>query len=122
MLIILLMIAPMRSVMAEQDSHCEMDEMSAMTSTMSHQMHQAQSGLDESQQDEPQQAKVQDKCCCCDGNSCAGNCDMGMTASILMRDSVFTPVFDSVADVALFSSKILARALTPPTRPPLKLS
>lgn len=111
------MIAPMRSVMAEQDSHCEMDEMSAMTSTMSHQMHQSQSGLDE-----PQQAKVQDKCCCCDGNSCAGNCDMGMTASILMRDSVFAPVFDSVADVALYSSKILARALTPPTRPPLKLS
>ena len=116
------MIAPMRSVIAEQDSPCEMDEMSAVTSTMSHQMHQSQSGLDESQQDEPQQAKVQDKCCCCDGNSCAGNCDMGMTASILMRDSVFSPVFDSVADVALFSSKILARALTPPTRPPLKLS
>ena len=121
------MIAPVRSVMAEQDSHCEMDDMSAMTSTMSHQMHQSQSGLDESQQDEPQQdepqqTKVQDKCCCCDCNSCAGNCDIGMTASILMRDSVYAPVFDNVADVALFSSKILARALTPPTRPPPKLS
>ena len=111
------MIAPMRSVMAEQDLHCEMDDMSAMTSAMSHHMHQSQSGIDESQQ-----AKMQDKCCCCDGNSCAGNCDMGMAVSILMRDSIFTPVIVSTSNATLYSSEILARALTPPTRPPLKLS
>jgi len=117
MLIIFLMIAPMRSVMAEQDSHCDMDDMTAMTSASSHQMH-----LSQSEVDEPQQTNVQHKCCCCDGNSCAGDCDMGMTASILMQDSTFAPVFASAAYVALFSSDILARALTPPTRPPLKLS
>jgi hypothetical protein len=119
MLIILLMITPMRSVTAGQVSHCDTDEMSNMTSA-SHQMHMSQADIVDSHQDKQQNAG-QD-CCCCDADSCASNCDMGMTTSILMQNSTYTPVFVSAVYIELFSSKILARALTPPTRPPLKFS
>ena len=109
-----MMIAPVRSVLAEQDSHCDMEDMSAMSQVSSHQMHQPQSDVDESKL-----ADIHSQCCCCDGDNCAGNCDMGMTVSILMRDSIFRPVFASASNVTIFSPEILARALTPPTRPPL---
>ena len=111
------MIAPMRSVMAETVSHCDMDDTPVMSSTTSHQMHLSQADIDE-----PQQMKTEHSCCCCDVDSCASNCDMGMTTSMLMQGSMYSPVFVVVAYIELFSSEILARALTPPTRPPLKLS
>jgi len=122
MIIILLMITPLRSVMAEQNSHCNMDEMPAEMTTMSHSaathsMHHAHFAMDKS---ENQQATH--NCCCCDGDSCGNNCEMSVTASILMRISNYAPVFVSSAETPYFSSNILVRALAPPTRPPLKLS
>ena len=117
MLIILMMVAPMRSVLAEQGSHCDMEDMSAMSQVSSHQVHLSQSDVDE-----PILADIHSQCCCCDGDSCAGSCDMGMAVSILMRDSIFRPVFTTASNATSYSPEILARALTPPTRPPLKLS
>ena len=128
LLIILLMITPLRSVMAEQGSHCDMDDMPGMSSTaitsntMANQMHMSQADNAQVDIDAPQYKQMQHECCCCDGDSCANNCDMGLSISILMQDSAFSPVFVSASYIKLFSSDILARALTPPTRPPLKLS
>jgi UDP-3-O-[3-hydroxymyristoyl] glucosamine N-acyltransferase len=120
-LIVLLMFAPMRDVLASSPSHCEMAamEMSDMD------MHAAAPVVSEQV---PQavvinkSAGVHHKCCCCDGNNCAGNCDMGMAVSMLMQVSIYNPVFIRTNSFVVSSIDVLARALTPPSRPPLKLS
>ena len=117
-LIILLMFTPMRSVLAEQVSHCNMDDMSATVST--HHMHVSQADHIPDHINQSQQS--QHECCCCDADSCAGNCDMGMTVSLLMQVSSYSPVLVNTEKLILSSSKLLIRALSPPSRPPLTLS
>ena len=158
-LIVLLMIAPMRSVMAEQFLPCDMDEMPLMMSdAATHQDHLPQSHLlqsqlsqsqsefyavelntvkieqlqqDQLQQDQVQQDQLQHSqlqhnqlphdCCCCDDNNCVNDCDMSTTTSLLLQVSTYRPVISSVEFAAIFSTAILARSLSPPTPPPLKL-
>jgi len=117
-LIILLMFAPMRSVLAEPVSHCDMDDMSSTASM--HQMHQSQAGFIPDHINQSQQSQHQ--CCCCDTSRCAGNCDMGMTVSLLMQASPYSPVFVNAEKITLYSAVLLLRTLSPPSRPPLILS
>jgi len=117
-LIILLMFAPMRSVLAEQASHCNMDDMSAMSATAStHQMQLSQPDLIPDHINQSQQS--QHECCCCDAGSCAGNCDMGMTVSLLMQVSSYSPHFVNPEKLMLSATALLLRTLSPPSRPPL---
>ena len=129
-LIILLVLAPVRSVMAEQNSACDMDEMPAVMSDAStHQNHYSQiepdtvvpDSVDTTVETEKSQ-QMQHNCCCCDGNACASDCNMGLAVSLLTRVSTYTPVFSSAEYVTIFSIDILVRTLSPPARPPLKLS
>jgi hypothetical protein len=120
-LIILLVFTPMRSVLAEQVSHCNMEDMPAMSVTVStHHMHVSQA--DQISDHINQSQLSQHECCCCDADSCAGNCDMGMTVSLLMQVSPYSPVLINTEKLILSSSKLLIRALSPPSRPPLTLS
>ncbi len=121
LLVILLIIAPLRSVLAEQGSHCDMANMSAEMATDSiHHMHHMEQAS--SHTGKTEQAPLSHNCCCCEGNSCASNCEMSVSASIFMQASSYVPVFVSAADTVLYSSDVLARALAPPSRPPLNLS
>ena len=127
----LLMFAPMRSVLAEQQSHCDMDEMPVSVS-MSKAEHVISSitvsSHDSFTHDSPtNDASITDitaehDCCCCDANSCVSNCDMSISASILMQNSAYTPIIISTSNSALFSSALLIRALPPLSRPPVILS
>jgi hypothetical protein len=60
-------------------------------------------------------------CCCCD-NDCLANCDMGVTASLVMQASSYSPVFVKTSNAISYTSEVLVRALTPPSRPPANLS
>jgi hypothetical protein len=132
------MMTPLRSAMAAQGSHCEMDDMSAsdrsisnmqnMVSSVSpHQMHMTSNDIDMAITDmavinTAEVGQSQNACCCCDDNACASDCDMGINVSILMPNSVYAAVFISVSSSELYSSKILARALPPLSRPPVIFS
>ena len=119
------MFAPLRSVMAEQFSSCAMDEMSTMSSeNLLHQMHLSQTTVDVSvsEPQASQQSTMQHDCCCCDGDNCASDCHMGMAASLFFQFSSYTPVYVNAANIALYASDLLVRALTPPSRPPFKRS
>lgn len=135
LLIILLMIAPVRGAMGMQESHCDMDVMSSeamssetMSSINSAAQHQTM-GYELSdhesinkQTSENQKSVTNHQCCCCDGDNCAASCDMGMTVSLVMQESSYTPVFIAVTQTTKTSSPLLIRALTPPSRPPATFS
>ena len=111
------MFAPLRSVMAIQSTHCQMDDMPVMNS-----MVQGQSAQDQSSNhmNHDQSTAVDQQCCCCD-DACAGSCDMGMSASLVMQSSSYGPVFRNVSESVSISTDILVRELTPPSRPPANL-
>ena len=125
-----MMFAPVRSVMAEQVSPCDMDEMPAvMFDASTHQNHYSQSEPDivvpdsvETTVEIENSQQMQHNCCCCDSNACASDCDMGLAVSLLTRVSTYTPVFSSAEYVTIFAIEVLARTLSPPSRPPLELS
>jgi len=123
-----MMLAPMRTVLAAEQTHCDMadmdmSEMSVSTSTamQSHDMSKMSSIDMSTGQLVSGETAVKHQCCCCD-NNCVDACDMGMSVSILMQASNYSPTF---VDTRLFTSSSLSlvvRALTPPSRPPASLS
>ena len=117
-----MMLAPVRSVMAMQQSHCDMDsdEMSEMMSSdvsMSHDMSAMMSSNDTTDQ----KSDINHHCCCCD-NGCSGNCDMSIAASLLVQASSYSPVLLSIESLISKSPDLQVRALAPPSRPPLNIS
>lgn len=130
------MFTPVRGVMAVQQTHCDMADMdmaevavsmnaSMSTAMQGHDMHYMSSadmsaGL-AADQALADQSVANKQCCCCD-NDCMNNCDMGMTASLVMQVSAYTPDFVKTTNSISYISEILVRALTPPSRPPANLS
>ncbi len=135
-LIILLMFAPMRSVQAAQTPHCDMDDMAIMTTDTviqnsdvamfvnDGQMHMANDSSMHHMADRSDvvPSTIEHSCCCCDGNSCGNDCDMGVTVLLLMQPSSYLPVYSNIENTILSSANIQIRELTPPSRPPLNLS
>ena len=130
LLIILLMLTPLRAVMAVQSSHCDMAEMDMDVTALSismampvqhHEMHDMSSGEMSAIQVSDDQSAGNQQCCCCDSD-CASNCDMSVTASLHMQASSYSPVYINTSNTTSFNSEVLVRALTPPSRPPAKLS
>lgn len=105
-LIVLMMFAPASGSLAAQSSHCDMSNMSSMDSDSSHQGHVQQT----------------EKNNCCDTDNCASNCDMGMTVSLFMQTSSYSPVFLAVTESTVLSIEVLVRSQAPPSRPPASLS
>jgi len=139
----MLMFAPLRSVMAVQQTHCDMDagvlvsnsDLVSSNSPVLHDMstmlsiesmhHKNQYAVTEHSANHQvadqlaveQQTESNHQCCCCDTN-CVSDCEMGMSVSLLMQVSSYTPLFTNAADSAIISFEILVRELTPPSRPP----
>ncbi len=104
-LIILMMFAPVSGVLAAQPESCDMSNMSSMDS------------------DTSQEYILQtEKNNCCDTDNCAGTCDMGMTVSLFIQTSSYSPVFLAVTESVALSTEVLIRSLAPPSRPPADLS
>lgn len=132
-LIILLMFAPVRGVLAVQQSHCDMDDMSMNSMSMSTMMQShdmdAMSSADLSVDGlaDMSAGKNTDKhqSCCCDGDcqaACMGSCDINISASLLIQNSTYHQAFAKSTSSSGFSSEIIIRALAPPSRPPAQLS
>lgn len=144
LLILLLMITPMRGLLAAQLTHCNMQDMnSALSSELVHDMSSHDmtghdmSGHDMSDHDmshyyssadddmvmpdADQQHSVNNKCCCCD-DGCNSQCDMGLSVVLILQVSDYMPVFVNAANSISVSPQVLVRALTPPSRPPAQLS
>jgi hypothetical protein len=128
-LIILLILAPLRSAMAAQQVPCDMADMdmgktsmsvsdTVQASAQSHDMSLHEMPADQIQTN---QSAADHQCCCCDSD-CVSNCDMGVTASLVMQASSYSPVYVNASNSISFKSEILVRALTPPSRPPAYLS
>lgn len=116
-LIAMMVMLPMRSVMAFAQSACEMhDHVSkAVENHSAHMMHQiakdAQSDTAESQNND----------CCNGGISCTGDCSTGMSVSFITQSAVMLPVLNNTAFNVLVSNNLVFRDLTPPLRPPANL-
>jgi len=119
-LIILLMVAPLRGVVA---AHCDMVKMSmqemdvssntiVMHAPMMHDMSAMQSTGSVP-------ADTSKHHCCDDASaSCSGVCDLGISFSLMLQEISYSPVYKSSFNSVPFTSKILFRELTPPSRPP----
>ncbi len=111
-----------------QQSHCEMvdtDEVSISTSAsvQSHKMSRVfgPSTDGSSVNMDTDQAAASNQSFCCDSD-CASNCDIGIAASLVMQISAYSPVFINASSSLGFSSDVLVRGLTPPSRPPANFS
>jgi len=120
------MFAPLRSVMAMQQSHCDMGshivgesaENSAVISdhTGSHDMMAMSMATSSSEQNSHN--------CCSDKSICTNNCDMSrcqisMSVSLLMQESSYIPVFTNISGPVAFDTDLIEREFPPPFRPPL---
>ena len=110
--------------MADMDMEVSADSMpeSMAASMKGHDMHHMSShGMSSDQGTSAQtisdKAGSAHRCCCCD-NGCKSNCDMGISASLLIQASAYSPVFVKASSFTAFVSATLVRALTPPSRPP----
>lgn len=124
------MFAPLRSVMAMQLMHCDMDagtmkisttvSASNISSTDMHASHDMSSmpvhGTDHQKSEKSQHP------CCSGAKVCASDCDMGTTVSLFIQKSTYAPLFINVAEIENISSEPIVRELTPPSRPPANFS
>ena len=120
------MFAPIRSAMAVQQAHCDMDgmnmdEMSMSMSMQDHAMHAMSSTDDPADLTTDQRAVSGTQCCCCDYD-CVSNCEIGVSVSLVMQVSLYSPVFVNTSNTDSYISDLLLRALTPPSRPPATIS
>jgi len=123
------MIAPLRAVMAMPGAHCDADNEAMNTAELSDHtgMHDMMSMADmemvnmEMDNMEQPSSEMMQNCCCCDGNGCLSDCDMGMSVSLFFQAPSYSPKVTHVAVVASLTINLVSREDTPPFRPPLAI-
>jgi hypothetical protein len=113
-LIVMMVMLPLRGVMAFAQSTCKMHDQ-AMEGHGMHMMHMmaedVQIDADESQ-----------NCDCCKGDiTCSGDCSIGMSVSFITQSAVMLPALNKTAFNPLVNNNLVFRDLTPPLRPPENL-
>ena len=116
-LIAVMMLLPMRSVMAFAQSTCEMHDQ-APQAVKVHSMHMMHQVVEDSQSDT---AESQNHDCCDSDISCTGDCSTGTSVSFITQSAVMLPVLNKTAFNVLVSNNLVFRDLTPPLRPPANL-
>lgn len=144
LLIVLLTCAPFRSVMALQTQACHSGEdamashsdyMSAgmndsdvlvsvqMDSHAHHQSMMMEKSAEADIVNADSSADVSANQCCCDDHSnCQSGCDMGTMASLIVQQSLYSPILIDASESVMVPSSLLVRELTPPSRPPASIS
>ena len=124
-LIILLMIAPLRGVIAVP---CDMQEMNASSratvmpgTVMSDSVMPAHDMSAMLSTDSMSSGMIEHGCCDDSTVNCSADCDLGINFSLISQETSYSPVFNNSFKSVSFSSKILFRELTPPSRPPANL-
>lgn len=114
LLILLMMVAPLRGVIA---APCDMTEMNASSDAvmMGHDMSAMLST-------DSMESETKGNSCCDDISiNCSGDCDMGINVSLVLQGISYSPVYQNSFSLNSLSYKILFRELTPPSRPPASL-
>ena len=124
MLIILLMFAPVRSVMAMQQTHCDMGNHAGhdveSSATISADPGTGDPGSHDMMTMSITSSSVQDSHDCCSGKSiCASDCDMSISVSLLVHKSFYTPNFINLPGSVALITDLIKKEFTPPFRPPL---
>ncbi len=129
-LIILLILAPLRSVLASQLMACDMEETSAVVmaeagDSMNHCEHLSH----DMSIDMPQDKQLSDDSAshkntvqvtsCCSDDSCKSNCHFAVSASLFIQNSEYLPMLFSTDVFETSVTTLLVRELSPPSRPPL---
>ena len=125
-LIVMLTITPLRAVTADV-SGCKMktaDNVHTASMMSDHAAGHHQTGQHEQMTKADDSSAVSHQCCCCSDSTsaCAGNCDMGVTASLILQELSYSVAVLAVSESVITTSNILLRELTPPSRPPAALS
>jgi len=115
------MFAPLRSVMAMQQTHCDMANHIAGQNAQSSTVISDYSGdHDMMAMSMADHSSVQNSHDCCSGKSiCTGGCDMSISVSLLMQESSYLPNFTNVPASVAQISYLIKNEFTPPFRPPL---
>ena len=121
-LIILLMIAPLRSIAA---APCDMTEVNVSSGSadvrieMSHAVTMVHDMTAMLASDSSQAGMTKGYNCCDDISiNCSAACDLGISVSLILQETSYSPVYKNSFKVTSISSKVLFRELTPPSRPP----
>jgi len=117
LLIAMMVMLPMRSVIAFAQSTCEMHDQ-ASQAVKGHSMHMMHQIAEDAQSDT---AESQNHDCCDSDITCTGDCSTGMSVSFITQSAVMLPVLNKTAFNVLVSNNPVFRDLTPPLRPPANL-
>ena len=121
-LVILMMIAPLRSIAAPP---CDMAEMKISPDSSAVSMGVSDTRVmvhDMSTMlvNDSSQAGMMNGYNCCDDISinCSAACDLGISVSLIFQETSYAPVYKNSFKLTSISSEVLFRELTPPSRPP----
>ena len=125
-LIILLIIAPLRSVLAAQLMACDMKTASAdVVLSAEHCQHKAGLGslmkIPASDLQDDLLIVKHTKSCCSTNSACMSDCHFAISASLLIQTAEYSPVLLVIDTFDNVSSSLIVRELSPPSRPPLSL-
>jgi hypothetical protein len=126
LLIVMLTITPLRAVTADV-SGCKMnavDNVHTVVMMSAHATGHHHVGQHDQATKADGNSTVSHQCCCCDDSpsACAGNCDMGVSASLILQELSYAVAVLAVSESVITTSSILLRELTPPSRPPAAIS
>ncbi|MFV2004683.1 MAG: hypothetical protein ACC650_05715 [Gammaproteobacteria bacterium] len=128
-LIILLMMAPLRSVLATQLMVCDMKADSLVTAEASVSAKHCQHGIGNDSMSNASVLEVQDdfqigkqtKSCCSSNSACMSGCHFAISASLFIQPADYSPALLVIDTFDNVSSLLIVRELSPPSRPPLSL-
>ena len=129
MLIILLMLAPLRSAFAGQLMVCDMKMSISKTASVVDEVavnkavsaKHCQDMMDHAPTDERVEYQTMTKSCCDDGGACSVDCHSAVSVSLFMQDADYSSALLNSVTFDIISSALLVRELIPPSRPPLSL-
>lgn len=122
LLIIMLILVPLRSVMAMQMSQCKMDESTSLSSATASKIYTNSTSVAEHINNHQHSDSIKQQCCCCDKEDCVKNCGAGLPVSLVIQQSIYTPQYVTVNNTTVFSPAIHNGVITPPSRPPQFIS
>ncbi|MGB5456148.1 MAG: hypothetical protein WBO73_09480 [Gammaproteobacteria bacterium] len=117
-LITIMVMLPLRSVIASDRSTCDMHEQASPQDSGHHLHHHQVMG----EADHQNTIATNDECCCCEGSiSCHANCSISLGAGVIMPPALSVPTLNVSSIRTQVASNPVFRERIPPIRPPAYL-
>jgi len=116
-LIAMMVMLPLRGVMAVDESTCELHDQ-ASQGVMDHAIHMAHVLAEDAGVDTAESSD----CCCCDNNMrCTSDCGIGTSVSFISQSAFTLPASTETAFHTHVNNDLVFRDPAPPVRPPASL-